>query len=197
MYCWDIVTIPIPINRSTFVEEIFELGLNYEYGCDILVAAVQLGDKYVDNEGKYYSIELAHASLVLITKLSYDDCYSTSIALDVTENKSTVLLEWELFIHYHIKVDNFISPIGKYYDNILPSIFWELSKTICLNKSLLDINPVTILCGCLLLLSNNKLKAVREHKERMFRAVINRLSKEYELEVNDILTKYIDLYKIV
>lgn len=195
MHSWDLVTIPNCIDRSIFVEEIFELGLIYEYGCDVLVAAVQLGDEYVDDKNKYYSIELAHASLVLVTKFSYDDHYSTDNALSITENKYTVLLEWEIFTSYHIKIDNFISFIGRYYKDVLPAIFWDLSKTICSNKSLLNINPVTILCGCLLLLNNNKLKAVREHKERLFRQTIIKLSKEYEIEVNDILSRYINFSK--
>lgn len=186
MYNKNIEKIPEEITRCEFVTIIFDLGLSYEFGYDTLMAAVQLGDKYIDYQNNnYYSQELAHMCTVVISKFNEDYYYSTSDAIDTIENSYMLKLEWDLFtmINYVVKIDNVMTYIGRLVNDeiklelILGQIFWYLCKDICMNKQLLLMKHETLLRGCMILHTHNKLKAVHDYKKEFF----NTLSSHYDL----------------
>jgi len=193
MYVRDIIRSPQKITRNEFVNIIFDIGLNYNYGYDTLIASVQLGDQYIDQDyNNDYTKELAYVCLILTTKLNEDDYYSTAEAVDELENKYVLVLEWEIFRTCKIKIKNFMTYLG-YLTNheiIFGPIFWDLCKDICINKTLLQMNPQTILLGCFLL--NDKLKCIKQYQQRYFLDVIQKLSYNYEVDMSDILKKYIE-----
>lgn len=159
-----------------------------------------------------YSVELAHVVTIIIAKYNEDDGYNwTDDAIDATNNDYVIKMEWEICIMlgFHIKVRNFITLIGEIIWSIttederihessslrLHSMFWDLSKEICMDQKLLATDPRALVMGCLLLQQRGKLRAVRINKERIFRATMNLIAHEYELDINDLLNTYIKLKK--
>lgn len=255
MYQRDIQFLPIKITREEFVNIVFDIGLQYCHGYDTIIAAVQIGDKFVstikdntcdisipiDKDGyisssnddnasyddddedifatndelqvnkcanslsiteRYYSNELAYTTTVLVCKANEDDGYkSIETAVTDTGNGYVYILEWEIchVIGFNVKINNFMTFIGRLLDiigitSVLPSVFWDLSKDICMNIELLKINPLTILIGCILLNHMGKLKAIRTNKERVFHNIMVQVSKEYEIDLEELLRKYIDIF---
>lgn len=194
MYVRDIVKVPQKIERDEFVNIIFNVGLNYNYGYDTLMAAVQLGDQHTDKNNDYTK-ELSYVCLVLMTKLNEDDNYSTHEAVDELENKYVLILEWEIFRTCKIKINNFMTFLGYLTNNeiIFGPIFWDLCKDICMNKTLLNMNPQTILLGCFLL--NNKLKCIGTYKQRCFLDIMQKIAYNYELDISNLFKQYIQLKK--
>lgn len=159
-----------------------------------------------------YSIELAYVVTVIIAKYNEDDGYRwTDNAIADTNNRYVIKMEWEIcmLINFHIKINNFITLIGhiiwhtltehqKYSDPWtfrLHSIFFDLSREICMDQNILAKDPQVIIMGCFLLHKMGKLRANRINKERLFHEVMVKISKEYEVDISDFLHAYIKLKK--
>lgn len=159
-----------------------------------------------------YSIELAYVVTVIIAKYNEDDRYKwTDDAVADTNNRYVIKMEWEIcmLLNFHIKINNFITLIGdiiwhtlteeqKYSSPLsfrFHSMFFDLSKEICMNQSLLAKDSKVIVMGCILLHKMGKLRAVRTNKERLFNEVMVKISKEYEVDISDLLHAYIKLKK--
>src|SRR5205085_5915401 len=203
---------PIEIDREEYVNIVFDLGLLHCHGYDSIIAAVEIGDKFVispkndtnDIIARHYSSELAHITTVLASKANEDEGYIfTKKAVNDTNNGLVYKMEWEICrsIGFHIKIDNFITFIGKTLHLtgtpiVLSSVFWDLSKDICMNRELLSMDPFTILTGCLLLNKMRKLRAIKSNKQRVFFEIMSQMAHEYELDLNDVLQAYINIKRI-
>jgi hypothetical protein len=152
-----------------------------------------------------YSKELAYAVTVIMGKFLDERGRGfgwTNIAIRETNNYYVVKLEWEvcMILGFHIKTKNFISVIGNliYSDisyqptPILNSVFWDLSKDICMNKSILNMDPRTVVLGIKLLHRKKKLRAVTSNRKRFFLQLMNTISNDYEIDMKDLLRGYID-----
>lgn len=157
-----------------------------------------------------YSTELAYVVTVIMAKSNEDDGYRwTDDAVSDTNNRYVIKMEWEIcmLLNFNIKVHNFITLIGhiicttlnddeKTHDLStfkLHSMFFDLSKEICLNRDLLAKDAKVIVIGCILLNQAGKLRAQRTNKERTFREVMMKISREYEVDIGQLLQAYINI----
>ena len=218
MYQHDIPKLPTPITRNSYVDLVFDIGLEYSHGYDTIVMSVEIGDAFVLYKGnrspfiptahtnfeimnqlvpQEYSIELAHITTVTVAKFNETGGYqSTRNAISNTENCYIAKMEFEIFevIDFHINRSNFITVFG----NLLPhtnqkhlgSVFWDLSKAICLDYTLMQMNPYTLILGTILLNKHGKLKAVSDNKYRMFQTLLTHIVEEYELTYSDVIHAY-------
>lgn len=145
-----------------------------------------------------YSEELAYAVTVIAAKANEDDGYkSIEDAIVETGNRYVLKIEYEIcmLLNFHVKIHNFITVIGMLLSHkecvILGSGFWDLSRQICMDPILLKMNPLTLVVGIILLCKSRKLRAIRDNKERVFSDIMTQVSKEYELELTDVLKEYI------
>lgn len=159
-----------------------------------------------------YSTELAYVVTVIMAKSNEDDGYQcTDDAVSDTNNRYISKMEWEIctLLNFNIKVYNFITLIGTIIlttlnnnettDDLssftLHSMFFDLSKEICLNRDLLAKDPKVIVTGCILLHQAGKLRAARTNKERKFHEAMMKISREYELDLDELLNAYIKFKK--
>lgn len=258
MYQRDIAKLPVPIDRTDFIELVFDIGREHRHGYDTIVASVQIGDWFVNYKGErnclrpltnqerliveeekleisrktniryfdmssdvedecinkvvsqrqqdeimdklvpqVYSTELACVVTLIACKCNEDFnsgyCH-TDAAVSDTMNCYVVKMEWEIFdlLGFGFKVYNFISLIGTFLETPqLGSVFWDISKDICLNQPLLTKNPQTVVLALLILGRRGQLRAVHKHKERMFQETMKKLAHEYELDIRSVLQAYI------
>lgn len=155
---------------------------------------------------QYYSVELAHVVSVILGKYNESNGYrSTKKATSDTNNGIILKMEWEILhmIDFKPKVYNFITIIGfliKHDEHSphltrLSSVFWDLSKEVCLNRSLLEGNPFTIVMAICLLGRTGKLRATHTHRERKFREFMIQVAKECDMDLSDLLRQYIQRMK--
>ena len=225
MHKHKLYILPKPIKRNKYVKLVFDLGLQHDHDVSTMISAVIIGDEFISykgvripyipkNNGKYcdmlvetvppfYSKELAYVTTVLSAKMNEDKGYkNTNDAIFDTENYYIVKIEWEvLFIlNFHVKISNFIIMM---YNIIAPQnrrfadYFWDLSREICLDEKLLYTSEKTVILACALLSRNNKLRAVKKCKKRMFKCCLEQLSYEYEVDMSDIIREIINEYKII
>ena len=156
MYRRDLKIQPALIVRDVFVTEVLQLGNYHELSPNTIITAVMIGDRYVDECQKFYSIELAHTATVIACKYLEDwgSYNSTFVASDEVENHIIYDIELEIchLYNYCFPIDNILTllvqPIiheimtGK---RCLGSDFYVLAERICREKSLLTTNPMTIL----------------------------------------------------
>lgn len=187
--------------------EIHLLGGKSDFGLEARITAKIIAARTVktfldEPVPQIYSIELAHVVSVIVAKYNETAGYrKTTIAMADTENRFIVKMEWELLllIGYKPKVSNFMTLIGlitnkdQYSREFrhLSSVFWDLSKEICLNRELLNKDPWTLVMGIFLLGRMGKLRALRTNRERKFRQFIVQLAKEFELDLSELLQAYI------
>jgi len=139
MHLRDIPHLPIEISRKEFVKIVFDVGLIHTHGYDTIIAAVDIGDRFVEYSGsresytrkhKYnsdydkilslpieqiYSKELAYIVTVIAAKSNEDDGYNDTVeAVDDLCNYYLYKMEWEIctLFNYHFPVNNFITYIG-------------------------------------------------------------------------------------
>lgn len=150
-----------------------------------------------------YSIELAHVVTVIAAKCNEDFGYErTWSAMADTQNRYVIKMEWEvcMVLGFRVKINNFISAISDILchhhivdSKILGSVFWDLSKDICMNQELLNINPVVIIMATILLYKCGKLRAIRSNRERTFLNIMQQVAHEYEVPLIDVLRSYISI----
>lgn len=153
-----------------------------------------------------YSNELAHVVTVLVAKYNEDFHHgyrSINLAVFDTGNYYVRKMEREIctMMGFNLKVHNFISVIGALiidYDakvfRRLGSVFWDISREICLNQKLLSLNPLNVALAIFLLGRAGKLRALRTNRERKFRKLMKTIAREYELDVSDVVRSYIQLH---
>lgn len=223
MYQRDIPHLPVKIDRDQFVEIIFHLGLIHRHGYDTIVASVQLGDMFISYPTqetnriissssdmsnimngpvpRIYSSELAYTVTVVAAKANEDYGYmNIKDAIIDTDNSYVLKIEREIFVmlNFHVKIRNFITIIGSLlYDKIhhllLGSGFWDLSKQICMDPVLLNMNSQTLILGIIILSRHKKLRASHDNRHRIFTDIMVQIAKEYELDLSDLLREYVSL----
>jgi len=216
MYKRNIPHLPEKINRCEFVNIIFDIGLEYQHGYDTLMIAVEIGDYFVSYDGpreslmkkssknmirnpapQEYSKELAYVTTVIAAKYNEDNGYDLieNATID-TENSYVRKMEWEIcmILGFTIKNRNFITLIGSLSlvnpPKLLGSMFWDLIKDICMNQSLMKINPITILLGCFLLHKRGKLRAFYTNKVRNFMTIMTKTAYIYDVPLSNLLKNY-------
>jgi hypothetical protein len=149
-----------------------------------------------------YSIELAYVTTIITAKFNEDYGYrNTALAMNDTKNRYVVKMEWEIciLIKFNVKIYNFISVIGNklYTDSNIGRFrnfgpqFWDLSKDVCMDRELLSMNPKALICGFILLVRYDKLKASIQYRKRKFYNMMKQISYECEVPLIDILREYI------
>jgi hypothetical protein len=225
MYLRDIPHLPKIISRREFVEIIFDLGLKWEYGCDTLIMAVQIGDRFVSCENirkpytrykkKYrkkltseqlelltdlvpqvYSKELAYVVFVISSNYNEDWGYCMEDVANELSNGYVYKMQWEVcMVHnFYISRENFFTHLFSLidYDKYnISGMFWDLTRHVCMNKSLLYSNPSVIISAIIILARNDRLRAKKDHRERIFQNIIMRSSQEYEIPLDEFLQAYI------
>jgi len=83
-----------PISRAECIDIIFDLGEEYDHALSTIVRAVMTCDRYGQRAG--YSIELAHAALVLTVKLLEDSGYRVTAHTLAYCQRTVLRIEWEL-----------------------------------------------------------------------------------------------------
>lgn len=204
MFSRDILKIPTRITREKFVNIVFEIGYRWSHSYNTIITAVMLGDEYIDKIQykifNYYSIELAYVVSILSTKLLEDFGYcSTSKACYDVGNRYIIEMEWNVFTTtgYNIRRYNYIDAIPKLINGNsvkqLNGCFFDISRDICMDKQILNINPFTLILGLTMLYRKNKLLSYKKYKKRIFYGIMRKLSKEYEVDLSDILSAYIKI----
>lgn len=201
LYKRDIVKPLTIIGRKQFIDLIFEIGNDNNHGYDTILLSVKIGDDYIKNNCKEYSIELAHVITILAAKYNEDIGYKHIIlAADNTNNYIVHGLEIEVWksINFQFTHNPFIKIlyiiIGKQQ---LHSSFNEILKDVCYNQDIFELsdnNPKLLLFGLIILFKHNKLSSLQKYKERIFQELVLIVSKEYEIKPEDFLKTYINLY---
>lgn len=227
MYRRDIPHMPNTVSREQFVKEIFDLGLRFDYECDTLITAVEIGDKFVSYEGdrvpytsykkekqdkltseqikiitevvpQVYSRELAYVALVISADVTEDNGYSIEEAADELENGYVYKMQWEICMlnDFYICNKNFttlLASLVDYAEFKLNRMFWDLSLAICLDKTLLYANHITIIIAIIILSDRRKLRAQKQYRKRIFRNLMLQIAKEYEIPISELLQSYINI----
>lgn len=92
--------------------------------------------------------------------------------------------------NFSIHSRNFVTlmtPLIWYSEVRVSPMFWDLCRGICMDKTLLNTNPITTVVGILYLGKKNRLRASREYRERIFRELVIQVGKEYDITVSDLL----------
>lgn len=154
---------------------------------------------------RIYSKELAHTVIVIAEEFNEDHAYNIYEANMTCNNSYVYKLEWEicLLLKFNINPSNYIrlmdNLIGEInyieYDKYLSTVFWDLSRRICLSRKMSSINPITLLLGIIILHKKGKLKSIRDNRRRKFLMLIIRIGHEYEVSLIDILQAYIKYKK--
>lgn len=218
MHQRDTYKLPIEIIRVEFVNIIFDIGSSNFLGYDTIVSAVQIADNFItyphsrksfidscstltiNPTPQYYSLELAYATLSIVSKANEDRSLSTSTLIAKAANKYVLKIEHELcfILNFHIRVDNFMTLIGSLLCNPddvcihLEDIFWDLSKFICLDENLIKMDPITLVLGIILIYKYGKLKVIKDIRKRYFQNMIRDLAYEFETTTENVLDRYID-----
>jgi hypothetical protein len=153
---------------------------------------------------RIYSNELAHTVTVIAAKANEDYGYmNIKDAIIDTENSYVLKIEREIcvMLNFHVKIHNFITTIGVLlYDKVqhplLGSEFWDISKQICMDPVLLKMTPRTLILGLIILFRHKKLRASHDNRKRIFTDTMMQISKEYELDLSDVLKEYVSLNPI-
>lgn len=180
------------ISRDEFVEIIFDS--NPTYAVDTLYSAVEIGDRFIEKSNTKYTIDLVHAATNLIAKVTEDfSDFCTKKSVIETESENVISLEWEIAISFgfEFRSKNFITLASSLIcsDKFFHSCFWDLTKQICLSKQLMGIDKRTLLCGIIFLILKGKLAAKRANRERIFKEIIEKCSKEFDVPLIDIIRK--------
>jgi len=144
-----------------------------------------------------YSKELAHVSLVISSNYIDDWGYSIEDAANELTNGYVYKMQWEIcMIHnFHFSNNNFLTNLFTLIDyndtNNISDMFWDLTKNICMDISLLYASHSIIIIAFIILIKHNKLRARRDYHERIFQNIMIRASQEYEIPLNSILHAYI------
>lgn len=225
MYKREVPHLPKTVSREQFVSEIFDLGLRFEYECDTLVTAVEIGDRFVSYKGdrvpykdykranrnyltpqqiniieelvpQVYSRELAHISLVISANFHEDVAYSAYQVADELGNGYVFKMEWEICImnNFSIRNGDFINlltllTLKEKYD--IRGELWNLTRSICMDQTLLYANPITVITSIIVLTEIGKLRAYTEYRERIFMNLMLTIAEEYDIPVSDLLQAYI------
>lgn len=152
-----------------------------------------------------YSIPLLHTCLA-IASAYYDDIYTIEMANIKTNNAYVFKLEWELcsMCDFTIKPNSYFKIIDLLLNHIpinnntkdLGSTFFDLTKTICLNKELLNVNPFTIILAVKMLFRRKKLKCYNESKFGRFVKLFYLVSVCYDLSITDLIRTFKSTYLI-
>lgn len=150
-----------------------------------------------------YSEELAHVVTTISSSINEIIEYNINRVVVDTVNYYVYKMQWEIcmVIGFSFKINNFMTVIHELIticnkNNIdlrMSSVFWDISKAICMNIKYLQTNPKVILLAIVLLYNNNKLKAIKEHRKRIFQSLVIRIVNEYELSLSEFLNIYIKL----
>lgn len=143
-----------------------------------------------------YSRELAYVSLVISADINEDDGFQIEKAAEELENGYVYKMQWEISMmnNFCIRNHNFITllvsliPDKKY---VFDRMFWDLSRVICMDETLLHTNPITITLAIIILIKRDKLRAQKQYNQRIFQTLMIQISKEYEIPLSDLLLEYI------
>ena len=153
-----------------------------------------------------YSEELAYVVTVISACANEDHNYSYSDIVDAAsevQNGYVYKMQWEICaaLKFYVRPNNVITLLGRIIwaiyapkpdtNNIyvphMGTTFWDLARTICMKKSFLSINPITIVIGAILLQRHGKLRPIRENRERRLITIMNKLAREYEVSLADLV----------
>lgn len=185
------------LSREQLVEVIFDFGK--DYSPETLFLAVEIADRFAEVAGNFYTNNLAHAVLNLSAKIKEDfsDFCTMSSIID-TEGHEVINVEWEVAIglNFNFCSKNFFdlsSFLLRKEEKILHSCFRDLTKQICLNKQLMKTNPLTLLCGILMLIKKGKLAAKRINRERISLEILEKSAREYGIDFSCLILKFKEL----
>ncbi len=199
MHKRNIIREPKLLTRSEFVTTVFRVGGFSEnnFSADTLIMSVQLGDRWTQKAEKY-SVELAHATLIISSKLNDDWYYSTVTATEKTQNGYTRVLEWNLLSVVQPPAHNFIRFLDWWshfylepnYFRPLDSSFEYIAYKICLNPELLKSNPFTLLLAFKMLLRRSRLRWISEHRLLKFKCLLEIVDRDFEISTSDFCRTY-------
>lgn len=161
MYKRDISHTPSPISRPDFINLLFDLGETFDFPCYIMSTSLHLSDSFVSSFPSVYSVELAHSSLVLISKCYCDDYYLSSEANMSVSNKFIFQLEWDLARFSNWSFPLYDPLLLSSFSSLCPSPFFtELYRQISLfSIPLSPPRPLALYTAILLLHKFNRLSA--------------------------------------
>ena len=144
-----------------------------------------------------YSRELAHVSFVISSNLIDDWGYPIEDAANELNNGYVYKMQWEICMinNFHFSNDNFLSNLFTLIDynniNNISDMFWDLTKHICMDMSLLYASHSIIILAIIILIKHDRLRAKTDYHKRIFQNIMIRTSQEYEIPLNTILQAYI------
>lgn len=147
MLRWAVPKLPAPCSRSDFIETVFDYGEVVEESCDILLTAVEIGDRFVHSLNeitphvlqlhpilhkseetmnlasapvpRVYSEELAHVVVSLACKAFGED-FNLKDSVVGLENNYMFKMEWEVWasFEYHLPHQNFFTVISNLFTTV-------------------------------------------------------------------------------
>jgi len=146
-----------------------------------------------------YSVELAHVVTVIGAKYNeeFGRGYRTiRKAAGEVENCYVNKMEIEIIkiIGFTYKMWTFVNIIEEIMGNDkIGGVFGHIFKDICKNKKVLDMKPVTIVMGIYMVGGKDRLRATESYRFGRFKEIVEKMGKEYEVKIEDILKTYIKL----
>lgn len=194
------------VDRNSFVDLVFDIGLSYDNCYGTIMTAIEISDKYVDIKKTDYSTELAHVAIVVSAKFYEDmDYLSIREAAEIVDNGIVFSIEHEILdcIQFKIPENKFISLIGTILSNynikenkhkLLGKDFTYITKNICKDKTLLYMDPMTILIGLVILNKFSKTAIFQQkYKYDHFFDTIKKICKNFDIDIVDFSKQYIKI----
>lgn len=171
------------------VEEIF----SRDHELETLYLAVYFLDRYTKETLQGYHLEVVHACLNLVAKSREDHSYFVTHK-SISETCCLGIPEWEWKVgshfNFYFAAPNFLKVFsstagteGKFH-----SVFFDLTKQVCLNKSLLEVSPEALTLGVLLLAKKKKLSALKLNRERKFVEICFKMCFEFDVEPEEFIS---------
>lgn len=150
-----------------------------------------------------YSYELIYTATAIAADYNEDNGYNIDHANIDCNNAYVYKLQWEIckLLNFTICPVNYLQLIGRILcinnpdeskcNKHLAPIFWDLSKFVCLDYKLCNINPITVLLGIIILYKRGRLMVIKEHRFRKFMMIVKMLSYECETSNLEVIRAYI------
>jgi hypothetical protein len=186
------------LTREEFIKLLIDLAIDCDCELHTLLTAATIADQYIDTSGQTYSENLLAVSANLASKCCEERPFALRMCSKLINLERTICAQRQ-FVFPRQNILTLISYLlGLRVEFTHPRLhadFRYLTFALCLDKSLLHANPLTVLVACVILHRHGKLPAIELGRTAAFTRLTQRISYEYELPLDAVYRGFIHHYR--
>lgn len=186
------------LTRDEFVKLLIDLMMDHDCELHTLLTATIIADQYIDTTEQTYSENLLAVSANLASKCCEERPFSLRMRSELVNLERTICAQRQFVFPRHNILTLISYLLGLRIEFTHPQLhadFRYLTFALCLNKSLLQANPLTVLAACVMLHRHGKLPIVELGRTASFTRLTQRISYEYELPLDAVYRGFIHHYR--